>query len=106
MGEDQIIKPDPAQDLPEEYKNLCNSNVQKIQEDRQLEFNAAKLRYFLDGAALVRFFNAREKNSKQAAEMHKAWVEWCLDFKADEISAEKCKKELLKETIVLGDVDK
>ena len=37
--------------------------------------------------------------------MHLAWCKWRLEFKADLISAERCKTALLRETIVMGGVD-
>ena len=61
---------------------------------------------FLEPEGLVRLLRAREWDVKKGFDMYVKWVNWRLDFKADQIDPDSIKSLLLKETIVLHGCDK
>lgn len=48
---------------------------------------------YLDGEALIRFFEAREHKPKKAVVMWKKWVDWRIEFKIDDITLENVMTE-------------
>ena len=55
---------------------------------------------------LIRLLVAREFKVEAAYEMFTKWVEWRMDFKADQIYPNSIRSLLLKETIILHGYDK
>ncbi|TNV76486.1 hypothetical protein FGO68_gene8819 [Halteria grandinella] len=61
---------------------------------------------FLEPEGLVRLLRAREWDVKKAHEMYVKWVNWRMEFKADQIDPESIRSLLMKETIILHGCDK
>jgi len=61
---------------------------------------------YLATDSMIRFFIARDYDVEASVEMHLTWVRWMLEFKADKLDPESIRGMLLKETCVLGPIDK
>jgi hypothetical protein len=81
-------------------KEKCSLYVQEKVEKEEVREK------FLAADGLVRLLIARDYKVPASYEMFVKWVDWRLDFKADQIDPNSIRQLLLKETLVLHGYDK
>jgi hypothetical protein len=103
---DDVLEATLKELLPKEveaYKGLKELAIDYVTEKVE---NTAAHEKFLEPSGLVRLCRAREWDVKKSFEMFVKWVNWRLEYKADQIDPNSIKSLLLKETMILHGCDK